>query len=119
MTKAKAKKAPAKKKPAPAKKKAAPAKKLNVKAQAEKKARAWFGSDALMTKAQVINWTPPASAIHIGQFVAIEYLSDKFDGTKRIYRHQVTKVRQMLLSPDGSTIIVDPPFKVTKRGIEG
>jgi hypothetical protein len=102
-------------------KKKAPTKnpKGNPEAVAEKKARAWFGSDALMTKAQEIDWTPPESAVHIGQFIAIEYLSDKFDGVKRIYRHDVVSVRQMLLSPDGSTIIVDPPFKVTKRGIEG
>ena len=91
----------------------------SAKAKAEKKAKAWFGKESLVTKAQEIDWTPPESAVHIGQFVAIEYLSDKFDGTKRIYRHDVTKVRQMLLSPDGSTIIVDPPFKITKRGIEG
>ena len=91
----------------------------NPRAKAEKKARAWFGKDSLVTKAQEIDWTPPESAVHIGQFIAIEYLSDKFDGVKRIYRHDVTKVRQMLLSPDGSTIIVDPPFKITKRGIEG
>lgn len=91
----------------------------SAKAKAMKKAKAWFQDDALVTKPQVIDWTPPEAAVHIGQFVAIEYLSDKFDGTKRIYRHEVTKVRQMLLSPDGSTIIVDPPFKVTKRGIEG
>ena len=91
----------------------------NPRAKAEKKARAWFGKNSLVTKAQEIDWTPPESAVHIGQFIAIEYLSDKFDGVKRIYRHDVTKVRQMLLSPDGSTIIVDPPFKITKRGIEG
>ena len=91
----------------------------SAKAKAEKKARAWYGKDELVTEAQEIDWTPPKSAVHIGQFVAIEYLSDKFDGTKRIYRHDVTHVRQMLLSPDGSTIIVDPPFKITKRGIEG
>ncbi len=91
----------------------------NPRAKAEKKARAWFGKDSLVTKVQEIDWTPPESAVHIGQFIAIEYLSDKFDGVKRIYRHDVTKVRQMLLSPDGSTIIVDPPFKITKRGIEG
>ncbi len=91
----------------------------NPRAKAEKKARAWFGKDSLVTKAQEIDWTPPESAVHIGQFIAIEYLSDKFDGVKRIYRHDVTKVRQMLLSPDGSTIIVNPPFKITKRGIEG
>lgn len=89
------------------------------RARAEKKARAWYGEEGLVTAAQEIDWTPPESAVHIGQMVAIEYLSDKFDGTKRIYRHDVTKVRQMLLSPDGSTIIIDPPFKITKRGIEG
>jgi hypothetical protein len=88
-------------------------------AKATKKARAWFQDESLVTAAQEIDWTPPDSAVHIGQFVAVEYLSDKFDGVKRIYRHEVTKVRQMLLSPDGSTIIVDPPFKITKRGIEG
>lgn len=91
----------------------------SAEARATKKARAWFQDESLVTNPQEIDWTPPDAAVHIGQFIAVEYLSDKFDGVKRIYRHEVTKVRQMLLSPDGSTIIVDPPFKITKRGIEG
>lgn len=87
--------------------------------KAVKKAKAWNQNDDLVTEPILIDWNPPESAIDVGQIVAIEYLSDKFDGVKRIYRHEVTKKRKLFLSLDGSTLIVDPPFKITKRGIEG
>jgi hypothetical protein len=83
------------------------------------KAFAWFGREDLLTAAETLDWTPPQSAVEIGLIEAIEYASDKFDGTMRSYRHDVVKPRRMFLSPDGSTIVVLPPFKVTKRGIEG
>jgi len=84
-----------------------------------KKARAWFRDPSLVTEPEEVDWTPPKSAIHAGRIVAIEYESDKFDGVPTIYRHEFTKIREMLVSPDGTTIIVLPGFKVTTRGIEG
>jgi hypothetical protein len=84
-----------------------------------KKAKAWFGNDELVTEPELIDWKPPSAVVHIGRMVAIEYESDKFDGTRRVYRHEVTQFRELLLSPDGTCLIVLPGFKVTKRGIEG
>lgn len=88
-------------------------------ARATKKAHDWFRRADLVTAPEMVNWTPPKAAVHVGQILAIEYASDKFDGEDRAYRHEVTKHRELYLSPDGSTLIVDPPFKITTRGIEG
>lgn len=84
-----------------------------------KKAKAWFRDPKLVTEPEEVSWNPPEAAVHIGRIVAIEYESDKFDGVKRIYRHEVTKKRDLLVSIDGSTMIVLPGFKITTRGIEG
>lgn len=89
-------------------------------AAALKKARAFFGNDDLVTEPQALKaYKPPTAFVDIGDFVAIEYDSDKFDGKGRIYRHEGTRKRRCLLSIDGSTMVFDPPFKLTKRGIEG
>ena len=83
------------------------------------KARAWFRKDSLLTEPQTMPYTPPGAVVEIGTILALEYASNKFDGRLRAYRHDVTQERRMFLSPDGSTIIVDPPFRITTRGIEG
>lgn len=86
---------------------------------AKKKAAAWFWDENQLTEPQeLVGYEPPTSGILIGQAVAVEYRSKK-DGTTKVYRHDVTKKRDLILSVDGSTIIINPPFKVTKRGIEG
>ena len=87
--------------------------------EATRKAEEWFGSDDLVTKPERLAWTPPKAAVMVGQIVAIEYLSDKFDGVERVYRHEFDEMRLMAISPDGSTIVVDPPMHITRRGIEG
>lgn len=87
---------------------------------AERKAADWYQDDSLVTKAKPLRgYEAPNAAIEVGDMVAIEYSSKKFDGVTKTYRHEATKKRKMLISLDGSTIIVWPPFKVTKRGIEG
>lgn len=89
-------------------------------AAALKKARAFFGNDDLVTEPQALrSYRAPEAFVDIGDFVAIEYDSPKFDGTDRIYRHEGTRKRRCLLSIDGTTMVFDPPFKLTKRGIEG
>lgn len=89
-------------------------------AKALKKARDFFGNDDLVTEPRRLKtYRPPEAFVDVGLFVAIEYDSEKFDGEPRIYRHDITKKRRLLISVDGSTIIVDPPLKLTKRGIEG
>lgn len=87
--------------------------------KASKKAKAWYQDPSLVTEPEQIPYNAPKAVVDIGNIVAIEYASNKFDGVTRTYRHDVTMVRRLCISPDGSTIIVDPPFKVTKRGIEG
>ena len=88
-------------------------------AEATRKAEEWFGSDDLVTRPEQLKWKPPRAAVLVGQIVAIEYQSDKFDGIERVYRHEFDELRLMAISPDGTTIVVDPPMKITRRGIEG
>lgn len=83
------------------------------------KARAWFGRDDLVTEPETLPWTPPEAVVELGRILAIEYLSDKFDGKMRAYRHDFTKNRTIAVSVDGGTVIVTPPMRITKRGIEG
>jgi len=87
--------------------------------QAIAKAREWFGRDDLVTEPESLPWTPPQAAVEIGQLVAIEYASDKWTGKEVIYRHEFEEERRMAISLDGTTIVVFPPFRITKRGIEG
>lgn len=85
-----------------------------------RKAAAFFGREDLVTQARELKgYEAPVAAVLIGDFIAIEYDSTKFDGKSRIYRHEGTRKRRLFISLDGATIIVDPPFRVTKRGIEG
>lgn len=89
-------------------------------ATALKKARAFFGNDDLVTEPQALkSYKPPTAFVDIGDHIAIEYDSRKFDGTQRIYRHEDSVKRRCLLSIDGTTMVFDPPFRLTKRGIEG
>lgn len=83
------------------------------------KAKDWFGRDDLVTDPETLPWSPPAAAVEIGRLVAIEYLSDKFDGKSRVYRHEFTKNHAVAVSVDGGTMIIFPPMRITKRGIEG
>lgn len=79
----------------------------------------WFGDPQLLTEPETIAWRPPTAAVEIGNLVAIEYASNKWTGNETVYRHEFEEIRRMAISPDGSTIVVDPPFRITERGIEG
>ena len=87
--------------------------------KAEKKAAAWFQRENLTTGARTIRLPDTVEAVEIGRIVAIEYESDKYDGKKRIWRHEVTQKRDLHVSTDGKVLVVLPGFKITKRGIEG
>lgn len=88
--------------------------------RAEAKGAAFFGHPKLATKARELKgYKPPEAAVHIGEIVSITYESTKKDGTKRLYKHDFTHHRDLYVSVDGSTFIVDPAPKLTKRGIEG
>lgn len=88
-------------------------------AKATKKAKAWNGKESLLTAPKKIKVADSHEFVEVGPIVAIEYESNKFDGTTRVYRHDVTKKRILHLSTDGEVILIKPGFKVTKRGIEG
>lgn len=111
------------KNPSPGERKHGPhasAEERKAAALALKKARAFFDNDNLVTEPQRLKaYKPPQAYVDIGDFIAIEYDSHKFDGKQRIYRHESQSKKRCLLSVDGSTMIFDPPLKLTKRGIEG
>lgn len=86
---------------------------------AEKKAKAWYQKETLNTGARTINLPHTVEAVEIGKIVSITYESDKYDGRKRLWKHDVTGDRTLHISTDGKVMVVLPGFKVTKRGIEG
>lgn len=84
------------------------------------KALAFMGDKNLLTEPKLLkSYKAPHAMIEIGDLVALEYDSIKWDGKSRIFRHESDVKRKFLISPDGQTIVVDPPFRITKRGIEG
>jgi hypothetical protein len=88
-------------------------------AKAEKKAAAWYQMKRLESGAKTINLPDTVEAVEIGKIVSITYESDKYDGRKRLWKHDVTGDRTLHISTDGKVLVVLPGFKVTKRGIEG
>jgi len=92
----------------------------SARSKAEKKAKDWYQREDLTTEARPIKgFKLPEAYVEVGRIVAIEYESDKYDGKKKVWRHEVTKPRELHVSTDGSTLVVLPGFKITKRGIEG
>ena len=84
------------------------------------KALEWYGKDSLVTEPRELKgWKAPQCAVEVGLLTALEYDSRKFDGKPRIYRHESEVKRRLFISPDGATLIVWPPFNITKHGIEG
>jgi hypothetical protein len=97
-----------------------PTSKDKAKKIAAKKAKAFYGAEELATNPQELKgYVAPESFVDLGEIVALEYACDKFDGQERTWRHEITKRRRLFVSVDGSTIVIDPPLKITKRGIEG
>jgi hypothetical protein len=94
-----------------------PAVNPSSKKRVEKKAESWFQRKA--TNAKTLEIPDVLEAIEVGEIVAIEYRSTKYDGRPRIWRHEVTKPRKLFISRDGRVLVVLPGFKITKRGIEG
>lgn len=91
----------------------------SAEAKAEKKAADWYQADRLTTKARRIKLPETVEAVEVGEIVAIEYRSNKYDGRSKVWRHEATKPRALHVSTDGKVLVVLPGFKITKRGIEG
>lgn len=87
--------------------------------KAEKKAKAWYQMERLETGAKTIRLPDTVEAVEIGKIISITYESDKYDGRKRLWKHDVTGDRTLHISTDGKVMVVLPGFKITKRGIEG
>ena len=87
--------------------------------KARQKAQAWYGRDDLVTEPKPLKIADNLEFVEVGPILAVEYESNKFDGKKRAYRHDVTHKRIMHISTDGTVIIIKPGFTITKRGIEG
>ena len=87
--------------------------------KARKKAAAWYQKKNLETGSRTINLPDTVEAVEVGRIVSITYESDKYDGRKRLWKHDVTGNRTLHISTDGKVLVVLPGFKVTKRGIEG
>jgi hypothetical protein len=92
--------------------------------RAEKKARAWFDNDDLVTEARVLKGfdfekVAKSGFVKIGEILSITYGSHKYTGEHTAYVHDFTKKRALYLSNDGSTMVVWPPMQVTTRGIMG
>lgn len=90
-------------------------------AVAEKRAANWNQNDRLDTKARRIRVEMPEAFVEAGEIVAIEYRSRKYDGRSKVWRHEVTGKRELHIgqSKDATVMVIRPPFKITKRGIEG
>ena len=88
--------------------------------EAKDAALRWYQDPALVTEAkELVGYEAPQAFVDIGTIVSLCYRSNKFDGKMRDWEHEFTRKRRLLVSRDGSTMIVDPPFQFTKQGIKG
>lgn len=68
----------------------------------------------------VTNITIPKQLIYIGDAPEINYLSDKKDGVKRLYKHILKKHGKILASPNGEMIIITGlNLNIKKEGLTG
>ena len=88
-----------------------------AKKRVEKKAEAWNQKPA--TRAKTRSIPDVLEAVEVGELVAVEYRSSKYDGKTRVWRHEATKKQKLYISRDGKVFVIVPGFKITKRGIEG
>ena len=84
-----------------------------------KKAAAWYQKESLVTGVQTIKLPHTVEAVEVGKLISITYESDKYDGRKRLWKHDVTGDKTLHISADGKVLVVLPGFQVTKQGIKG
>lgn len=82
----------------------------------------FHGLEPRHLKKQFYTW--PKSLSAIGACVRLEYLSDKFDGKRRVYYHDFGKGARIAFDPKqqpngDSLIIIRGPFKLKAEGITG
>lgn len=84
-----------------------------------KKATAWYQDERLVDGVKTIRLPHTVEAVEIGKLISITYESDKYDGRKRLWKHDVTGDKTLHISADGKVLVVLPGFQVTKQGIKG
>jgi len=84
-----------------------------------KKAGAWYQKESLVDGVETIRLPHTVEAVRIGKIISITYESDKYDGHKRLWKHDVTGDKDLHISADGKVLVVLPGFQVTKQGIKG
>lgn len=84
-----------------------------------KKAGAWYQKESLVDGVETIRLPHTVEAVKIGKIISITYESDKYDGRKRLWKHDVTGDKDLHISADGKVLVVLPGFQVTKQGIKG
>jgi hypothetical protein len=71
-----------------------------------------------------IDFKMPRAVAKLGTAVRLDYVSDKFDGVKRIYWHKFKKPPAVYVLPDtqkngDNVIIIRGKFRIKKEGITG
>jgi hypothetical protein len=62
----------------------------------------------------------PKTWIFVGDAPEINYISDKKDGKKRLYKHRLKKHGKILISPDGKLILITGlKLNIKKEGLTG
>jgi|WetSurMetagenome_2_1015567.scaffolds.fasta_scaffold1187251_2 hypothetical protein len=62
----------------------------------------------------------PDEMIFIGKAYAINYKSDKWDGVSRYYEHKLKQHGDILISPDGKTIVItNLNLQIKPEGLTG
>lgn len=84
-----------------------------------KKAAAWYQDENLVDGVKTIRLPHTVEAVEVGKLISITYESDKYDGKKRLWKHDVTGDKTLHISADGKVLVVLPGFQVTKQGIKG
>jgi hypothetical protein len=89
-----------------------------VKQEAKKKFLDFTGKSRVHIKRTAINI--PDEVIKIGKATEITYLSDKWDGKKRLYVHHLKKHGDILVFPDGQGILITGlKLNIKKEGLTG
>jgi hypothetical protein len=97
-------------------------KKTKINPVKQRSAEKKFLDFSQRTKAKKTNYSLeiPNTMIFIGNAPEINYISDKFDGKKRLYKHKLKTHGKILISPNGELIIITGlKLNIKKEGLTG
>lgn len=79
-----------------------------------------FNVNKIKADIKTENINIPETLIFLGKVPEVTYKSDKFDGKARTYSHKLKKYGNLLITPNGKTIIITGlSLNITKRGLTG